>query len=619
MASVLLVSIGPVQDFIASARRCGDLWYGSWLLSELAKAAAGGIVDALDEQHLEALIFPGATARASLSPGSDTAVANKILARVPGDVSAHDVAEAGRAAMASRRDDLARDAFAGLGRGDPRRHHHFLEERAWAQVRDLVEYTWVAVRETDGPESYARARREAERMLDARKGTKLWGQPSWSDSVRKSSLDGVRESVLHEDLFNDAKDNPAKAEWLRREYGVRASERLCGIGVLKRAGVREDGDGQRVRARFFSTPHVAACPLMARCADQRDAFERYAEALRKAFGRAAADVLVGAPEPFHAFGRADGQIFFSGRLAELAEESATPEALTTGLEGARRALSHFFRDTGTSEPMPYYAILLADGDRMGRAIDAATTFEQHRALSRCLTEFAASAAKLVKKHDGSLLYAGGDDVLALLPLHTALACASALRLDFAGKLSAFPVPGGGSPTLSVGLGISHYIEPMDAALDLARRSERLAKQTRNALALILAKRGGSPTEVRGLWEEVGGAMALGARIEAMIELHRADAVPDKATFDLAALGAKFGDSAPQLVAAETRRILARKQLRHGGAAQIAKEHLAQLETWGLADPVQLANELLLARLLADARDLAEGPLQARYTQAEAGE
>ncbi len=608
MASVLLVSIGPVQDFIASARRCGDLWYGSWLLSELAKAAAAGIVDALGTDHIEALIFPGATARASLSPGSDMAVANKVLARVPGDASAGQVAEAGRVAMASRLDDLARETFAGLGKRDQKRDRHFLEGRAWDQVRDLVEYTWVAVRETDAPDGYDRARREAERMLDARKGTKLWRQPLWSDSARKSSLDGVRESVLHEDLFAVAQRAPHQAEWLRREYGVRSSERLCGVGLLKRAGVREIDGGRGVRARFFSTPHVAARPLMARCKAQNEAFERYAAALRESFGQAADAVLDGAPEPFHAFGRADGQIFFPGRLSELAEESATPEALTTGLESARKALSFFFRDTKTNEPLPYYVMLLADGDRMGLAINATTSFERHRELSGCLAKFAASARKLVDQHLGSLLYAGGDDVLALLPLHTAVACAAALRLNFAQALSGFLVPDGGSPTLSVGLGISHYNEPMDAALGLARQSERLAKEARNSLAVILQKRGGSPIEVHGPWDEAGDTMPLAGRLEAMIEMHRRDEVPDKAAFDLAALGAALRDSAPQLVAAETSRILGRKQPRHGHAERIAKDHLATIERWGLSAPLQLANELLVARLLADARNLAEGPI-----------
>ena len=612
MAAVLLVSIGPVQDFIASARRCGDLRYGSRLLSELAKAAAAGIVDALNGQ-LDVLIFPSVTDRASLAPGSGVAVANKLLARVPDD-AARRVAEAGRAAMASRRDQMARDAFAELGEGDAKRAHHFLEARAWAQVADLVEYTWIAVREPARADGYAHARREAERMLDARKGIKLWGQPSWSDAVPKSSLDGVRESVLHEDLFSTVRRDPGQAEWLRREYGVRASERLCGVGLLKRAGVQEDGSGRRTRARFFSTPHVAAGPLMARCKDQRAAFESYAAVLRKAFGAAAATVLHGAPDPFHAFGRADGQIFFSGQLAELAEESSDPDARGTGVETARRALLQFFRATGTSEPAPYYAVLLADGDRMGRAIDAASTFEQHRALSRCLAGFAGSAANVVKAHAGSLLYAGGDDVLALLPLHTVLACASALRRDFADRLRSFVLSEGGTPTLSVGIGISHYVEPMDAALELARRSERLAKEShdapRNALAVILEKRGGSPIEVRGRWEQSDGMAPLDARLAAMIDMHRRDAVPDKAAFDLAALGAQLRGGDPRLIAAEARRILLRKQPRHGIADRLATADREDLEAWGLDNPVRLANELLVARQLAEAKDLADGPLTA---------
>ena len=40
MRSLFLVTLGPVQDFIASARRTRDLHFGSWLLSELSRAAA---------------------------------------------------------------------------------------------------------------------------------------------------------------------------------------------------------------------------------------------------------------------------------------------------------------------------------------------------------------------------------------------------------------------------------------------------------------------------------------------------------------------------------------------------------------------------------------------------
>lgn len=37
---LLAVHIGPVQEFIAAARRCQDLWYGSHLLGTLATHAA---------------------------------------------------------------------------------------------------------------------------------------------------------------------------------------------------------------------------------------------------------------------------------------------------------------------------------------------------------------------------------------------------------------------------------------------------------------------------------------------------------------------------------------------------------------------------------------------------
>ncbi|HOV82716.1 MAG TPA: type III-B CRISPR-associated protein Cas10/Cmr2 [Methanothrix sp.] len=54
MVSYLYVlSIGPVQDFIAAARRTRDLWFGSHLLSEISKAAARSVAEAGGD-----LIFP---------------------------------------------------------------------------------------------------------------------------------------------------------------------------------------------------------------------------------------------------------------------------------------------------------------------------------------------------------------------------------------------------------------------------------------------------------------------------------------------------------------------------------------------------------------------------------
>jgi CRISPR-associated protein Cmr2 len=81
MPSLFIYSIGPVQDFIATAKRCRDLWFGSWLLSELAKAAARAVAT-FPGVAPDALIFPHGDL-ADLEPGSPMSVANKIVAQLP--------------------------------------------------------------------------------------------------------------------------------------------------------------------------------------------------------------------------------------------------------------------------------------------------------------------------------------------------------------------------------------------------------------------------------------------------------------------------------------------------------------------------------------------------------
>jgi len=58
----------------------------------------------------------------------------------------------------------------------------------------------------------------------------------------------------------------------------------------------------------------------------------------------------------------------------------------------------------------------------------------HLQFSEALSNFALLCARPIVEHfDGRLIYAGGDDVLALLPADTALACARSLRLAFRGE------------------------------------------------------------------------------------------------------------------------------------------------------------------------------------------
>ena len=69
---------------------------------------------------------------------------------------------------------------------------------------------------------------------------------------------------------------------------------------------------------------------------------------------------------------------------------------------------------------------------MGKVIDheAEQGIERHHRLSQELGRFSGKFALLLKKtYHGSLIYAGGDDVLAFMPLHTVLQCAQKLAED----------------------------------------------------------------------------------------------------------------------------------------------------------------------------------------------
>ena len=626
---LLLVSLGPVQDFIASARRCQDLWFGSWLLSELARASADKMRSVAGA---EGIIFPS-------SAGDDDtrkpAVANKILVRVPAGVSCRDTAEAGRAAMRHALEVVRDAAFKRLD-GEA----YFERAVAVEQLDELMEYVWVSAPMTDG---YAAARASVEKSLAARKNTRGWGQPrrptgATGEGVPKSSLDGLRESVVREAAYQ--KYGPDK---LRQTFGVKRAERLCGVGLLKRLGVEDPSVGNQRRPIFHSTSHVASAPLrarLARCpAAAQLALEQYVGALelkgvpaKKRFGvkaqQAAATAfawLDGAsssfttPSTLQVAGESlDGYLLYPSRIDDLLDEAGAPT--DAGREAAREGLTAMLRGVlraaDVPEPPAYYAVLQADGDGMGAALDdiAAQGIDAHRELGAALNAFAAGCSDIVIAHAGSLIYAGGDDVLALLPLHTALACARELHDAFAREVAKVGALRGRTvPTLSVGIGVSHHLDDMADARALAVRAEQRAKAHpgKDALAILVSKRSGGELSCVDGWSSKPDE-----RIDRWAKLLAADVVPHKASFDLQDAMAPLlvvepgrePEDLSQVAASLAQRVVARKSL-HGTAeieATAAREEIRKRFVGGdvaaavdaFAHELQIANEFLGAYEMA---------------------
>lgn len=141
----------------------------------------------------------------------------------------------------------------------------------------------------------------------------------------------------------------------------------------------------------------------------------------------------------------------------------------------------------------YYAVLLMDGDNMGPFFKGEE--KSVKKTSEKLSVFATrTVPTIVKKHDGVLLYAGGDDVLALFPIQTVLKAAFELRKGFSDSEH-----GLSGATASTGIAIGHKRTPLQQMLQEARILEKAAKEftegdlsvpTKNAFALSVLPRSG---------------------------------------------------------------------------------------------------------------------------------
>jgi CRISPR-associated protein Cmr2 len=160
------------------------------------------------------------------------------------------------------------------------------------------------------------------------------------------------------------------------------------------------------------------------------------------------------------------------------------------------------------EPDPCVAVLAADGDRVGATLAQLGSAGDHRRFSRQLSRFAAEARTIVHAQRGVLVYSGGDDVLAFLPVDACLTCARELREKFVELTAPWTDKTRQGLTLSVGLAISDSLENVENLLDCGRAAELHAKQPQPAdrhqdpgdgLAVHLLKRGSGPVELRANW------------------------------------------------------------------------------------------------------------------------
>jgi CRISPR-associated protein Cmr2 len=603
-----VLSIGPVQDFIAAARRTRDLWFGSHLLSEISKAAAKSIA-----KDGGMLIFPALDAGSmDLEPSKDPEtfnVANIILAELP-DVKEPSVLD-GQAQAAAQKEwekyaEEARSLAGGAVRQD-----------IWdEQIYDVIDFysAWVPI-----SGKYSDDHGKLMRLLNGRKSIRDFVPSKGRSGVPKSSLDGARESVLK-------KDSVFPKE-LALKMRLNDGEQLCAVGLTKRLGGG--------RETFPSIIRVAADPWIRgirRTNDESNKDEanklldEIVEICQRENGFAS-----GTGRRYYKNFPFDGQVLYPSRLARLMKpqlekrggqrswEDLLTDSDRISLTEIRRLVEKLQKNEegglGLGEPGPYVAVLVADGDHMGRVISARESKEDHRKFSKKLAEFAKLAREIIRDNNGVLVYSGGDDILAFLPVDCCLKAARELHKCFGKLLMDFRDKENKSPTLSVGIAIGHSMETLENLREYGKAAEKDSKKPdRNGLAVHLYTRsGGEPIRIREQWD-IPGKTCLDDRLREWAEMHRMDELPDKAAYDLRELSEDYKgwkdtpkEELSKLISADSQRLLKRKKSGVGASSFQVNKIEPLLDGIDSYEKIRcLADELIMARRLADSIIQAEG-------------
>lgn len=533
MTILLDMSIGPVQGFVAQSRRTRDLWGSSYLLSFLSAHAMRGISQAggrivrpsvADDPLYRWVCATGSGASPAGEAPRIGSVPNHFVAELEGDAADDPVAvaEAGCQALEAAWQQACEAVWqrflqrpAGLGDGTA---------AIWArQTSCFWEVVWTAADSTAAAGLLARRKHWRSHRLPDEPGDKCTLMPDYQE------LSGVvRASSRHAREQQDAFWNR-----LRRDVGpldLRPDERLCSIALVKRLFTklpRASIGWELDTTRWPSTASVAATPWIHRaCQAAPQQATAFAEAVRRAAPQEArvsprsipalADLSCALPSLDANY--LQTTFLADERLCPLRDNTA-PEARDDLIRLLKQLQKvHDANGAPLGRASVFHALLLADGDRLGKLVGSLGP----ATVSPALAAFTAEVPGIVQRHDGVTVYAGGDDVLAMLPVPTALACAAALAAAYGEAFRR--IDSRAQATLSAAVVFAHVRLPLGSVLGEAHRLlDAVAKDHngRDSLAAAVLKRSGLNSVWASTWRRpaaAGTPLAATALLEDLVEV-----------------------------------------------------------------------------------------------------
>lgn len=542
--NTLHFTFGPVQGFVSQARRTRDLWAGSYLLSYLAGCAMSAIEDGSRQILLPAVgndpLFLALTTGPKPTSAADPAASvgslpNRFKAEVPESFDPSECAKA----VQKKWQDIAQAVLDEVGRLGIH-----LPGAIWqSQIDNLWDCAW-AIGEDDA-------------LLDIRKNLRTHLPPP--EKGEKCTVCGERQELSGKgmgtydtrkemrDWWGDVRKK-LKAATKATLFDLKEGERLCAVCLVKRAypfpTIAKKAIGWEVPVNYPSTSYMAAVDWIIRvfeaCQSNDEVKGKVKDFLRAAInadvwpaeaatrikevtdagtasGLGPLNINGRDVDAWRIFADLDGDAFFKSAIGnprefevagdappgdpkwvEKSRENPKRKVLEDALGSLQKALPE--KSGQPREATPFYALLLMDGDNMGKLLSG---YKAHQdKIAKALAAFTQEVPKIVWRCNGKLIYAGGDDVFALLPLDRAIECAKYCREEYmkafdsvfgADRKNGKKVPQEHETTISAAIEYAHMQTALTANVrDAHKLLDEIAKTQcgRDGLACRVWKRGG---------------------------------------------------------------------------------------------------------------------------------
>ncbi|MEL6254345.1 MAG: type III-B CRISPR-associated protein Cas10/Cmr2 [Bacteroidota bacterium] len=536
MSHLFLFTISPVQAFIQQARKTQDLHAGSRMLSTLCKAG-------IDEMSkFGTPIYPNT---------DNDSLPNRFVGLIEtNQKSAYQIGKQVQGAVEIAFQNLKDVAMQNLekhARSKLRKPRGFDE-----QIGSHLQLFWVSVPLTDT--GYQDAYAKLEQSLGALKNTRpflpfTYQKEGTGELGRKCSIDGERNVKF---------------------YRMTPAEKRAGIKVLldRKLHIPEEELtilDHKVPLRFLQTGEgLSAVSFVKRCYEMNDQINGFPSTARISLMQiekhwANENALSGIYNKFkrslaqiQSQADKDDQLFYEENLNEVYFQnhglenhfSSLPE-LIKEQSNLRKVTDAWMRATYDRgfELTSYYAVLIFDGDNMGKCLQGkllkSADLEKepelllsfHKILSLKLGIFARACYDYLRRPKGQAIYAGGDDFMGLVCLENLWQVLADLRKAFDLLVSdpickkpdedtagIFPhIQENQKISFSAGLAIAHYKTPLNIVLNRARETEKGAKKvsfggtsgkpSKNALGISVLKKSGESLETYMPWDCEGENVA----------------------------------------------------------------------------------------------------------------